>query len=1066
MDGLDIFSSLHILHTNLLGLQVRMNYIEDNGKLSLLNKLSKKCGEKEITEMLKAHNPARLKTELFQEIETLLESKDLVSVGLDLLRRMERSGMELDLSFSPTLSFLTLNLVTDLMVLLSLIRNVKNIKLLPKIYSSLDPVREDEMKVLENFLEKYSRSVPALTTELSPCRRMLVPCVLSAGKVLSKLENRAKLLVENLLQSSFILINPDELDGNTTISDTFNEQTLSRVVFFSFILLDLPWKVSGIDDSGFQVLEKILSENLATTLFRNSFSSLHGTLLELTRNKPDREKNKKISVLQGWEEKTNSSMRKEHKEKRMKLVIVLEEYLYILEDAPVLIGPKFLMIMTFLSQANSELRWWALHSSFLRLRGEIFENDADIVSLIYYIFRYKILLKRNRDDLLQYSLKSLRSIDVSELREQLGNIDFKEEFQDVILEALDSLETIKDGGNIPDNFVLLFSRLLTVLTVKLEQSSCVSRKSPQLYALLEIICLHGRILLEELESSFQGLDLSFLYSVRESVEELFLQCKSVIHPNLTQLIAFPALCQDLPKILSTKCSEEYEVVVTECNSLATQFLQAIVGNLIKDLDKYVRAELQAQDELQPWRAATKVHQKISGKRRKGKKVEGEEEEEDVEKEIIRKISAAEKQDKSSNKKEKTFSRSETQGILRQNIVELEECCLQVECIHVGQHMYSPPAFLANRIKLYINNFIGMLRSVGNCTVGLEICSLYRDVMMDLQDTKPTTLDLYVTKYLEEVTKTILAPNCHFNSLLNCFCILNNKMEIQYTRIQELTSSSDLTGLVELTGLNGIKSIYSFLQSRISDGLEKVFSHIESGEDTDPKPDFIEPAIQVGKMIKLLELVEENCLDVSRSRCKFMVELWEYILNSCPSHLPVPIELLQIGAVLGCTQTNMILVREKWNDSRSDLKKDRSNLVSAFTRVIPILSRLQTSRFFLVSPSQKDGLITHQNSLEFLVTALSLVVSRLEPEDTARIQNVVFAPMEHLQPSALSLIILIHSFFTQQGVFENGVPYNLTRVSNSLTGLNVNPAPDIPNINQEIRSKRISKFLKDYHKIID
>ena len=52
-------------------------------------------------------------------------------------------------------------------------------------------------------------------------------------------ESRAKLLVENLLQSSFILINPDELDGNTTISDTFNEQTLSRVVFFSFILLGL-----------------------------------------------------------------------------------------------------------------------------------------------------------------------------------------------------------------------------------------------------------------------------------------------------------------------------------------------------------------------------------------------------------------------------------------------------------------------------------------------------------------------------------------------------------------------------------------------------------------------------------------------------------------------------------------------------------------------------------------------------------------------------------------------------------------------------------------------------------
>ena len=49
------------------------------------------------------------------------------------------------------------------------------------------------------------------------------------------------------------------------------------------------------------------------------------------------------------------------------------------------------------------------------------------------------------------------------------------------------------------------------------------------------------------------------------------------------------------------------------------------------------------------------------------------------------------------------------------------------------------------LNIFFKNSIGMLRSVGNCTVGLEICSLYRDVMMDLQDTKPTTLDLYVTK---------------------------------------------------------------------------------------------------------------------------------------------------------------------------------------------------------------------------------------------------------------------------------------------------------------------------------
>lgn len=44
-------------------------------------------------------------------------------------------------------------------------------------------------------------------------------------------------LLKTLVQSSFSLTAPDELDGNTRVGDTLSPLQLARVAFFSFLLM-------------------------------------------------------------------------------------------------------------------------------------------------------------------------------------------------------------------------------------------------------------------------------------------------------------------------------------------------------------------------------------------------------------------------------------------------------------------------------------------------------------------------------------------------------------------------------------------------------------------------------------------------------------------------------------------------------------------------------------------------------------------------------------------------------------------------------------------------------------
>ena len=52
-------------------------------------------------------------------------------------------------------------------------------------------------------------------------------------------------LLKTLLQSSFSVTAADELDGSSTLADTLNPHILSRLAFFSFLLLGKKWWVTG-----------------------------------------------------------------------------------------------------------------------------------------------------------------------------------------------------------------------------------------------------------------------------------------------------------------------------------------------------------------------------------------------------------------------------------------------------------------------------------------------------------------------------------------------------------------------------------------------------------------------------------------------------------------------------------------------------------------------------------------------------------------------------------------------------------------------------------------------------
>ena len=131
----------------------------------------------------------------------------------------------------------------------------------------------------------------------------------------------------------------------------------------------MPWDIKDKNDPGAKLLEVVLTNGWLTNLYRNHLLHYHSTITKLLkRDKSDKKHGKKEDEVKKWEKLAHSIMsdpedKRNRRNKRLKLAMLLEDYSMLFEDQSFLVGPRILLILTLLALASSEINWLVVHQA-------------------------------------------------------------------------------------------------------------------------------------------------------------------------------------------------------------------------------------------------------------------------------------------------------------------------------------------------------------------------------------------------------------------------------------------------------------------------------------------------------------------------------------------------------------------------------------------------------------------------------------------------------------------------------------------------------------------------------
>lgn len=185
----------------------------------------------------------------------------------------------------------------------------------------------------------------------------------------------------------------------------------------------MPWDVSNKEDRGGKLLGVILSSGWLVNLSRDHLLNYHSSTQELIRRSRDKHAGKKINKIKDWERDAHNQAADpgERKKRRKMLVMLLEEYSKILEDQPVLVGPKTLLILTLLSQASAEINWIVVHQNEPSppKNKQVIQGlsaDLETIQILFYVDKIRNLIrdKSNKELLYTYLIMALKQADLKD----------------------------------------------------------------------------------------------------------------------------------------------------------------------------------------------------------------------------------------------------------------------------------------------------------------------------------------------------------------------------------------------------------------------------------------------------------------------------------------------------------------------------------------------------------------------------------------------------------------------------------------------------------------------------
>eukprot|EP00092_Neocalanus_flemingeri_P067820 GFUD01082821.1.p1 GENE.GFUD01082821.1~~GFUD01082821.1.p1 ORF type:complete len:1037 (+),score=267.10 GFUD01082821.1:313-3423(+) len=994
-------------------------------------------------------------------MDTLLQIAELPATVTGLLKKMVDQRIHLDLNLNQTLTLPVMKMVanTTSLLIITFSSNMAKALMIPDIYSKLTDQADEELRNLGTFLKRFAHPIEELANMLGPFSSLLSQAAFSATKILERAEGQATNQMQNLLISQEGLQTPDEIyNNNAGMRDILDPFQLARWAFLTFLVSGMPWELKNKDDMGTKLLRAILSNGWLTNLFRDHMLNYQTTITEILKRGKDKGKAKKIAEIKKWEEVALNSAANTRKNKRLMLALLLEDYCTLFEDQQILIGPRILMILTLLAHATSEINWLVVHQNGVRKKKE---NESSLytgqetITILYYLTKMRDLIKNNECIIKAYFIEALKLEDTKDVEEMLEQLDLSKEDSSLVKKVLDNIQKIElteneDGVKV-ENPIHRYDmgRVITALSSQTQSSSSPMQMSPKLTRQLEIICMHIQLLQDPIKMSRRISNLSFLYFYRDTFEDYFDHLFQMPY-SLSYSIAFPMICQDFTSALNRICPEEYDVLISETHGLANSFLDKMAEKTIEQIETYCNEYTLLAKDLVP----SKVARIFSEREQEYKKKS-----ETSESEIV------ELEDQEVKKKRrKTIVHPST---LRKNLFEskIENVTIGMKellkafysrnSITIASYKFFPEAFflekltdkITEKIKGFVHfpiipsqillNLSSYHTALLHIDPGLDISTLVKEVMYDLRANDDIVTHTYLTKYKETLFTALGSPHCYYNESMSCFMAMTPKMETQsesslYTGQETfshiLTSPDEMEALSAIFGVEGLSWLTSQIGENITTSVAKLLHIVKDNSNllNEPRdkddtwkhlaniPEFILTAIDIGKKVSLVKLLDQGHENVTKNRVEYLSGVIDMMVNSEMSNLlGVPDTIEKIASAMGSKQAGIEIERNDGGSSQL--------LVSMVSTLLPFLANLATSRFFPTSTGTNFVLLdVHQNSLNSLADAVMYITSSSSTLDYQQlVRNALSLPLES-HKNSMGAIVLAHSIISAGG--KNDIPY--------------------------------------------
>ena len=377
-----------------------------------------------------------------------------------------------------------------------------------------------------------------------------------------------------------------------------------------------PWNVKDKADGGNKLLSVILTTGWLTNIYRSTMLNYHSALRGILERSKDRYKGKKVEQIKKWEDMAlnaaaDPTNKRNRKTLRQKLALLLEEYVTLFEDQPLLIGPRILLILTLLAQATSEINWLVVHQNGQMPKKkkeaeQCLYTTQETVSIIYFSNKLKQFIRNNRDLLRQHIVEILNGQEIMDIQQSISQMDVSREVMEDVKKVVNNISNLSLEEGLDEtkiNSQVHFydiGRLLTSLSMSpsTTTSSCPVQMNATMTEKLEMSCLRLALLTDLEMAVKKHSNMTFLYFFKDTLEDYFNFVFQIPY-NIGYIIAFPEMCQDFTSVVHKMCSEEQEMILQDVFKMTNNFFEKMAEQAVENLDLYTQEIMKMEREIEP-----------------------------------------------------------------------------------------------------------------------------------------------------------------------------------------------------------------------------------------------------------------------------------------------------------------------------------------------------------------------------------------------------------------------------------------------------------------------------------